>query len=170
MGVSRRKPAGSACPHSIVMGAFRSNFFWPFLYSFRGIGAEAKKRFPLQSLTLKNQPALPTMNSKKLPPDFEYLKDMYDDAYFPNFLVDKLSDIIKETVRYIEEGNHSIDEIQESFDQMTLKTNALEDEFEENGSEMETGARESIGQTIQNILTYFDIDIHIEDAIRLREW
>lgn len=27
---------------------------------------------------------------KKLSSDFEYLKDMYIDGYFPNFLVDKV--------------------------------------------------------------------------------
>lgn len=71
---------------------------------------------------------------------------------------------------FIEEGNHSKDEIQSSFDMMTLGINELEDEFGENESEIETGARESIGDTIDKILTYFNIDIEIEEAIREREW
>ena len=45
--------------------------------------------------------------TKKLPDDFEFLKDMYEDDYFPNFLVDKLRDTIKETVSFIEEGGHT---------------------------------------------------------------
>ena len=95
---------------------------------------------------------------------------MYDDEYFPNFLVDKLRDTIKETVKYIEEGNHTKDEIQKSLDQMTLKTNELQEEFYENDSEIETIARDSIGMTVENILKYFDIDIDVEEAIREREW
>jgi Family of unknown function (DUF5713) len=104
--------------------------------------------------------------TKKLPSDFEYLKEMYEDDYFPDFLVDK----IKNTVSFIEQGNHSTDEIQSSFDEMTLGINELEDEFMENDSEIETGARESIGDTVDKILTYFDIDIDVEEAIREREW
>ncbi len=95
---------------------------------------------------------------------------MYEDDYFPNFLVDKLKDTIKETVHFIEEGIHTKEEIQNSFDKMILKTNDLQEEFEENDSEIETGARESIGMTIENILTHFDIDIDVEEAMREREW
>lgn len=108
--------------------------------------------------------------TKKLPTDFEYLKDMYGDDYFPNFLVDKIRDLIKNTVSFIEEGNHSNEEIQSSFDKMTLGINELEDEFLDNDSELETGARESIGDTVDQILKYFNIDIDIEEAIRQREW
>lgn len=56
------------------------------------------------------------------------------------------------------------------FDEMTLAINALEEEFEENESELETGARESIGETVQYILKWFDLDFDVEDAIREREW
>jgi methyl-accepting chemotaxis protein len=110
------------------------------------------------------------MSVKKLPDDFEYLKEMYDDGYFPNFLVDQLRDTIREAVTFIEEGNHSKTEIQEALDKMTLKTNELQEAFEENDSEIETVARDSIGMTVENILKYFGIDIDTEEAIREREW
>ncbi len=110
------------------------------------------------------------LSIRKLPADFEYLKDMYTDEYFPNFLVDKLKDIIKETVSFIEAGTHSTEAIQESLDQMIFKINELQNEFEENDSEIETGARESIGLTIENILSYFEIDIEVEEAMRERDW
>lgn len=38
------------------------------------------------------------MSKQKLPGDFEYLKEMHDDSYFPDFLVNKLRDTIKEVV------------------------------------------------------------------------
>jgi methyl-accepting chemotaxis protein len=122
----------------------------------------------LQTLTTNNLKQLEM--TKKLPTDFEYLKDMYGDDYFPNFLVDKIRDLIKDTVLFIEEGNHSNEEIQASLDKMTLGINELENEFSENDSELETGARESIGDTVDQILKYFKIDIDIEEAIRQREW
>ncbi len=55
-------------------------------------------------------------------------------------------------------------------DAMTLAINDLEEEFEENGSEIETAARDSIGETVDHILKWFDIDIDVEDAIAEREW
>jgi Family of unknown function (DUF5713) len=110
------------------------------------------------------------MSQKKLPADFEYLPDMYSDGYFPNFLVDKVREIIKEAVVFIEEGGHSTEEIQGAFDQMTSGINELQEEFEENGSEIETAARESIGATVDNIIKLFNIDIDIEEAIRERDW
>jgi uncharacterized protein DUF5713 len=106
----------------------------------------------------------------KLPDDFAYLSDMYQDGYFPNFLVDKVKAEIIKVVTFIEEGDHSTEEIQTAFDQMTIAINGLQEEFYEHDSEIETGARESIGETIQQILEYFQIDIDIEDAIRERDW
>ena len=42
--------------------------------------------------------------------------------------------------------------------------------LEENDSEIETVARDSIGVTVEKILNYFEIDIDIEEAIRERDW
>lgn len=110
------------------------------------------------------------MKTKKLPEDFEYLPEMYSDEYFPNFLVDKLREIIKQTVSFIEDGTHSIGDIQVSLDQMTRKINDLQEDFENNDSEIETVARDSIGMTVERILKHFEIDIDIEEAIRERDW
>lgn len=110
------------------------------------------------------------MSTPKLPEDFEYLKEMYDDTFFPNFLVDKIKEIIQEVVTFLESGNHSMVQIQDAFDAMTLKINAMQNEFDEHDSELETVARESIADTVDQILSYFDIDLDIEEAIRVREW
>lgn len=107
---------------------------------------------------------------KKLPADFEYLLDMYQDGYFPDFLVDKVKAEIVRVVAFIEEGGHSTKQIQEALDQMTVAINGLQDEFLENDSEIETGAREAIGDTIERILKFFELDIDVEEAIRERDW
>lgn len=60
------------------------------------------------------------MTPKKLRPDFVFRKKMYEDKYFPEFLVNKARDTIKELVAYIEQG-HSKDEIQDEPDNMTAK-------------------------------------------------
>ncbi|WP_053957193.1 DUF5713 family protein [Inediibacterium massiliense] len=95
---------------------------------------------------------------------------MYKDPYYPTFLVDKIKVLIQEVEQFIEKGNKSLEEIQEKLDDMTLGINALEEEFDENNSEIETCARETIADTVYNMLQYYKIGIDIETAIRERSW
>ena len=107
---------------------------------------------------------------KKFDADYKLLEDMYEDGYFPDFLVDKLRDLIENVITFLETGEQDLQKVQEKFDEMTLAANDLEEEFEENGSELETAARESIGATVAYILQWFEINIGVEDAIRERDW
>jgi hypothetical protein len=106
----------------------------------------------------------------KLPADFAFLAEMYADAHFPDFLVYRLRDLLRGIVRFTEGGGHSAQEIQVVLDCVIQKTNALAEEFEENGSAIETAAGDSIGTTLANILRYFGVDTDIETAIRTRAW
>lgn len=108
------------------------------------------------------------MPAQTLPSDFAFLPEMYADDYFPNEQVDMVKAAIQEVVAFLEKGGSSPDEIQEKLDDMTLQINNLQDDFADNGSEIETGARESIAETIERILAHFKVDI--EEAIREREW
>ncbi|MCI8813699.1 MAG: hypothetical protein HFH61_00345 [Lachnospiraceae bacterium] len=107
---------------------------------------------------------------KKFDADYRMLADMYDDGLFPNFLVDKVKTLIQEAIDLLESGERDLENIQSKFDQITLAINDLQDEFEENDSEIETVARDSIGETVAYILNWFDIDIDVEDAIQERDW
>lgn len=107
---------------------------------------------------------------KKFDESYKLLEEMYNDEYFPDFLVDKVKALIQNVIDYLETGERDLDKIQKKFDEMTLAINDLEEEFEDNGSELETVARDSIGTTVEYILKWFDIDIDVEDAIGEREW
>lgn len=107
---------------------------------------------------------------KKFDEDYVLLEDMYKDSYFPNFLVDKIRDSILEVVELLEAGEKDLESIQEKLDEMTVFINDLEEEFEENDSEIETAARDSIAVSVEYILKYFSIDIDIETALQEREW
>lgn len=107
---------------------------------------------------------------KKFDENYELLADMYQDGYFPNFLVDKVKDLLQNVIAYLETGEQDIEKIQKQFDEMTLAINDLQEEFEENDSELETGARDSIGETVEYILKWFQIDLDVEDAIQERDW
>lgn len=110
------------------------------------------------------------MPNKKLPEDFVYLADMYRDSYYPTFLVDKVKAAINEVVDFLEQTKGTNEEIQTALDEMTNKINDLIEEFADNKSDIETVARESIAETVDNILKHFNIEIDIEEAIRERDW
>jgi len=107
---------------------------------------------------------------KKFDVTYKLLDDMYKDEYFPNFLVDKIKVLIQNVISFLETGEKNLEKIQDKFDAMTLAINDLQEEFEDNNSELETGARESIGETVDYILKWFDIGIDVEDAIGQRDW
>lgn len=107
---------------------------------------------------------------KKFDKNYLLLGEMYRDEYFPTFLVDKVKALIEQVIAYLETGASDTDEIQEKLDAMTAGINELQEEFEENGSELETVARDCIGVTVGAVLRWFDIDIDIETAIGERDW
>lgn len=107
---------------------------------------------------------------KKFDADYKMLDDMYKDDYFPDFLVDKIKGLMQKVIEVLETGERNLETIQNAFDKMTLAINDLQEEFEDNDSELETGARESIGETVAYILNWFDINMDVEDAIGERDW
>ncbi|MCI8646844.1 MAG: hypothetical protein HFE76_08680 [Firmicutes bacterium] len=98
------------------------------------------------------------------------LEEMINDDYYPRFLVEKVKEPIMRVVQVLERGETDQAIIQEKLDEMTCAINELEEEFEENDSELETVARDSIGATVAYILDWFQIDIDVETAIRERDW
>ncbi len=107
---------------------------------------------------------------KKFDEDYKLLSEMYQDEYFPDFLVDKVRNQVQNVIGFLETGESDLDKIQEKFDEMTEAINELQEEFEENDSELETAARESIGQNVEYILKWFGIDIDVEEAMEKRDW
>ena len=110
------------------------------------------------------------METIKLPSDFEFLPEMYEDSYFPNSEVDKVKAAIQKVVTYLEKGETSTKKIQKKLDDMTWTINELQDDFADHDSDIETGARESIAETVGRVLAHFNVDIDIEEAIRERDW
>ena len=91
---------------------------------------------------------------KKFDKNYKLLKEMYEDDYYPVFLV----------------GETNTDVIQEKLDEVVCAINDLQEEFDENDSEIETVARDCIGVTVDYILKWFGIPIDMEEAIRERDW
>ena len=107
---------------------------------------------------------------KKFDENYVLLKDMVEDDYYPKFLVKKVKDCIAPVIALLESGETDKEVIQAKLDEMTFAINDLQEEFDENDSEIETVARDSIGVTVGYILDWFGIDIDVEDAIGERDW
>jgi len=107
---------------------------------------------------------------KKFDENDKLLAAMYRDGYFPDFLVDKIKKLVLNVIGFLETGEKDLKMIQNKFDEMTMAINDLEEEFEQNDSELETVARDSIAETVEYILKWFNINIDVEDAIGGRDW
>ena len=107
---------------------------------------------------------------KAFDPNYKLLDEMYQDDYYPAFLVDKVKDEIQKVIDLLESGETDTEVVQEKLDEAVLAINDLQEEFVENESEIETVARDCIGVTIDYILKWFDIPIDMEEAIRERDW
>lgn len=107
---------------------------------------------------------------KKFDEKYVLLDEMYQDDYYPKFLVEKVKKLIEEVIAYLETGETNELKIQEKLNEMTRGINELQDEFDENDSEIETSARELIAATVEYILKWFEVNIDIETAIQERDW
>jgi len=102
--------------------------------------------------------------------DYQPLYEMYGDDYYPNFLVDKIKAELDKVEAVLAGGEKDTAIIQQHFDTMTQAINDLEAEFDENDSEIETVARDSITEAVDYLLQKYRIAIDLEEALREREW
>ncbi|RMV68377.1 hypothetical protein ALP05_03206 [Pseudomonas caricapapayae] len=101
-----------------------------------------------------------------------FLKGMYQDEYFPDAVVKMCEDVLVNLCHEIEQQKPSdLDALYALTHQATEQINELEEAFEENGSEIETVAREAIaGDFIRIADAYGFTDADIEELIAPREW
>ena len=107
---------------------------------------------------------------KAFDPNYKLLDEMYQDEYYPDFLVDEVRDALQKVVDLLESGETNTEVVQETLDEAVCSINDLQEEFDENDSEIETVARECIAADVAYILEWFDIPIDTEEAIRERDW
>jgi hypothetical protein len=102
----------------------------------------------------------------------QWLARMYRDDYFPPHLVDKIKNILLGVCERIEA------EVPQSEPELLIIThaaveeiNTLQEEFEEHDSDLETEARESMGEDFLFIVRSYGFEkVDIEDVIAPRDW
>ena len=100
------------------------------------------------------------------------LREMYQDAYFPDFLVDKVKAVLIDLCEQIEgQKPKSLEQLYALTHAATDKINDLQDEFEDNESEIETAARDAIGMDFEFIAKAYGFDhADVEELIATRDW
>ncbi|WP_420884739.1 DUF5713 family protein [Actinomadura geliboluensis] len=104
--------------------------------------------------------------------DHEFLTGMYDDGYFPDHLVDKGKAILLRLCGRIETDRPAdLAALYSLTHAATEEFNALQAEFDEAGSEIETVARDVIGEEFWFVATAYGFDgADIEELIATRDW
>lgn len=103
--------------------------------------------------------------------NYQFLKGMYSDTYFPNVLVDKIKDSLENLCTKLEDTQ---DRTEEEEVQMIASViddvNELENEFYAYDSEIETAARETILEDVEKIMKHYQVVCDFEEATGHREW
>lgn len=102
----------------------------------------------------------------------DFLRGMYRDDDFPNFLVDRTRTIMIELSEAIERDQPGDEASRLVLTHAATEAfNALQQEFKENDSELETEAREVMGANFEFILrAYGFADVDIQDIIAPIQW
>ena len=72
---------------------------------------------------------------KAFDPNYKLLDEMYQDNYYPTFLVDKVKDELQKVIDLLESGETDTEVVQETLDEAVCGINDLQEEFDEHDSE-----------------------------------
>ncbi len=103
--------------------------------------------------------------------EYPFLAEMYRDDYFPNHLVDKGKAILIRLCERIEDENpRSLRALYKLTHAATEEFNQLASRFIDEGSEIETTARDAIGSDFSAIAQAYGFDADTEELISPRDW
>ena len=100
-----------------------------------------------------------------------FLICMYNDTYFPKFLVDKCKNTLLELCKSIEDQSpKNNDELYKLSRNSVSRINKLGSEFEVEGSELEKMSRECLASEYKFIAESYGFKVDIEEMISNRDW
>ena len=100
-----------------------------------------------------------------------FLKEMFDDTYFPDPLVEKGKQLLLRLCERIEaEKPVGAEAVYVLTHEATEGFTQLAEEFYEQDSEIETAAREAIAADVAFILASYALEVDLEEAISNRDW
>ena len=69
---------------------------------------------------------------KAFDPNYKLLDEMYQDNYYPTFLVDKVKDELQKVIDLLESGETDTEVVQETLDEAVCGINDLQEELDGN--------------------------------------
>jgi hypothetical protein len=103
--------------------------------------------------------------------DYFFLKEMYEDSYFPDKLVRKGQLILVRLCAAIEQQQPTtLAQLYKLTHAATAKFNDLQEEFWAADSEIETAARDCIAVDFRFIATAYGFEADMEELIATRDW
>ncbi|ULH13985.1 DUF5713 family protein (plasmid) [Deinococcus sp. KNUC1210] len=102
---------------------------------------------------------------------YKFLNEMEHDNYYPPQLVAKGKFILQGLCLQIEaQRPQTLEQLFQLTHEATEQFNRLSDEFDEQGSELETVARENIAKDVDFIAQAYGFHEDLESLIQNREW
>lgn len=99
------------------------------------------------------------------------LSTMYADEYFPDHVVNACKSVLVDMCHQIEsERPQNVGALYVITHRATERLNDLQEVFDENGSELETAARESLGMEFDFIAKAYGFEADVEALMAPREW
>ena len=124
------------------------------------------KTSKMSDITIEQQ----SLSNEKIK-SYTFLECMYNDGYYPSFLVDKCKRILLSLCKDIETSKpENLDALYKLTHTTTEQINALEDEFNQIDSEIETVARECLAENFEHMASVYGFNADIEELIATREW
>ncbi|CAK4081716.1 unnamed protein product [Aphanomyces euteiches] len=112
-----------------------------------------------------------TLPSNEKIRSYTFLREMERDTYFPNVLVKKGQQLLIDLCLEIERVKPVTTAALLDLTHATTQAfNDLEEEFEEQGSQLETVARDCIGSDFAFIAATYGFDVDVEELISNRDW
>lgn len=98
------------------------------------------------------------------------LEQLYDDSFYPDFLVDKIKYLLEDFINYLETSPQKQSEIEDKIYELVHSVNNFQYEFLDNESEFDNLARECLIRDIEYILQWFHFPINVEEVLAQKEW
>lgn len=98
------------------------------------------------------------------------LEALYEDPYYPDFLLDKIKLLEQDFINYVEDNPTGISDVANHVYDVIVNAAQLQDEFLDNESEFDSLARERLIQDLEYIVNWYHLPIKVEEVLSQREW
>lgn len=98
------------------------------------------------------------------------LEELYEDTYYPDFLVDKIKTLLIDFINYLETKPKNLAEVEDKIYDLVQNVQNLQYDFLDNHSELDPLARECLTRDLEYIIKWFKLPINIEKVLAEREW